>query len=378
MKAFFLFCSGVHKGFIDRSPSEVNKYAGIGATVFFTGLLAFFSAAFAFFTVFKSYTIAVFLGVIWGLMIFNLDRYIVSSIKKKDNFFRQFTMAFPRLIFACLIAIVISKPLELKLFESEIKAELVSMEQEKYRSQEDLVRQRFLPEQEVLRADISALESGLQKSETYKNSLLSEALKEADGTGGSLRRNMGPIYRLKMQEAEQAELTFDNEVARIQPQIDEKKTLLAKSEEQLSTTLEELKLIPLDGFAARLDALGNISNSKASIFWASIFITLLFVALETAPIFVKLISEKGPLDYVQNKHESYYVFSHDLALHHLADKKAYYTKTQQFVTNKIIEEENKVFTEAVQNEITQTKDRIIDFAFYKNWKKKLGEITKSV
>src|SRR5690606_36446415 len=33
------------------------------------------------------------------------------------------------------------------------------------------------------------------------------------------------------------------------------------------------------------------------------FIILLFVAVETAPIFVKLLAEKGPYDYFLEKHE---------------------------------------------------------------------------
>ncbi len=376
MKSFFLFCSGVHEGFIKRSPSEVNKYVGIGATIFFTGLLAFFSSAYAFFTVFKSYPIAIFLGLIWGLMIFNLDRYIVSSIKKKDSFGRQFVMAFPRIIFACLIAIVISKPLELKLFESEIRSELVSMEQEKYRSQEDLVRQRFIPEQEILIGEINQLEQQVVDSEQYKNTLLAEAIAEADGTGGSEIRNMGPIYRMKKGEADQAEIEHQQLISNLQPQIDAKNAALEESRADLAMSTEQLKLIPLDGFAARLDALSNLSTSKASIMWASLFITLLFIALETAPIFVKLISEKGPVDYVQNKHESYYVFSHDLALSHLNHKKAYSTKTQDFLTTKVIEEENKIFAEAINTEIKQTKDRIIDFTFYKEWKQRFQELLK--
>lgn len=377
MKSFFLFCSGVHNGFINRSPSEVNKYVGIGATIFFTGLLAFFSSAFAFFTVFKSYTIAIFLGMIWGLMIFNLDRYIVSSIKKKDSFGRQFVMAFPRIIFACLIAIVISKPLELKLFESEIKAELVSMEQEKYREQEDLVRNRFIPDQEILIQEIEQLEGQLQESEDYRNGLLAEAVAEADGTGGSQIRNMGPIYRMKKAEADQAEQEYQSQLAMIQPQINSKNEALETSRAEMAATIEELKLIPLDGFAARLDALSNLAASKESIMWASLFITLLFIALETAPIFVKLISEKGPVDYVQNKHESYYAFSHDLALSHLNKKKSYATKTQDFLTTKVIEEENKIFAEAINTEIKNTKERIIDFNFYKEWKQRFQDLIKT-
>ncbi|HHM21373.1 MAG TPA: DUF4407 domain-containing protein, partial [Bacteroidetes bacterium] len=39
------------------------------------------------------------------------------------------------------------------------------------------------------------------------------------------------------------------------------------------------------------------------IWFASLFITLLFIAIETAPIFVKLISHRSPYDYVLHEHE---------------------------------------------------------------------------
>ncbi|HEX3143538.1 MAG TPA: DUF4407 domain-containing protein, partial [Pyrinomonadaceae bacterium] len=63
--------------------TEGSKYTGIGAAIFTTGILAGVSASFAFFTVFHSLKTAVAFGIFWGFMIFNLDRYIVVSIKKK-------------------------------------------------------------------------------------------------------------------------------------------------------------------------------------------------------------------------------------------------------------------------------------------------------
>ena len=73
---FFLFCSGTQASLLKRTPSDTNKYVGIGATIFFTGIFAAISASFAMFTVFKSYIIAIIVGLLWGLMIFNLDRFI--------------------------------------------------------------------------------------------------------------------------------------------------------------------------------------------------------------------------------------------------------------------------------------------------------------
>ena len=67
---------------------------------------------------------------LWGMMIFNLDRYIVSGMRKKSNFLKEFAMAAPRIVLAVFIGIVIATPLELKLFESEINAELGMMQQE--------------------------------------------------------------------------------------------------------------------------------------------------------------------------------------------------------------------------------------------------------
>ncbi|HAT69734.1 MAG TPA: DUF4407 domain-containing protein, partial [Flavobacteriaceae bacterium] len=39
-------------------------------------------SAYALYTVFDNYFAAIGFGLVWGLLIFNLDRYIVSTIKK--------------------------------------------------------------------------------------------------------------------------------------------------------------------------------------------------------------------------------------------------------------------------------------------------------
>ncbi|MEL6629446.1 MAG: DUF4407 domain-containing protein, partial [Bacteroidota bacterium] len=141
-KDFFLFCAGIDRSILDQCPSDENKYIGIGATVFFTGVLAFCSASYALFTVFDTYWGALLFGLVWGAMIFNLDRYIVSSMKSRGSRWQNFSIALPRLLLAVLLALVISKPLELKIFEKEINAELLVMEQEVFKTQEDQIKLR--------------------------------------------------------------------------------------------------------------------------------------------------------------------------------------------------------------------------------------------
>jgi hypothetical protein len=59
----------------------------------------------------------------------------------------------------------------------------------------------------------------------------------------------------------------------------------------------------LDGLASRLDALGRLTERSTPIRWANWFIILLFIAIECAPVFVKLISPRGPYDDLLQEHE---------------------------------------------------------------------------
>ena len=121
---FMMICSGANIHILKKTPSEWNKFSGIGAIVLFTAVFATLSAGYAMYTVFDSIYAAVGFGLLWGLMIFNLDRYIVSSIKKTGGFWNQLWMSIPRLILATFLGIIISKPLELKIFEKEVNKQL--------------------------------------------------------------------------------------------------------------------------------------------------------------------------------------------------------------------------------------------------------------
>jgi hypothetical protein len=65
LTSFFLFCAGADKSILKRTPTDVNKYASIGATVFFTGIFAAIAGGFALFSVFKSVAISILFGVVW-------------------------------------------------------------------------------------------------------------------------------------------------------------------------------------------------------------------------------------------------------------------------------------------------------------------------
>lgn len=311
IRQFFLICSGAHLPMLRRAPSELNKYAGIGGTVFFTGLLAAISGGYALWTVFGNPWAAALFGLVWGLMIFNLDRYIVASMKKREHFGQELWMATPRIILAVLIAVVISKPLELRIFDKEIQAELVIMEQQKFKVQEDKVKERYQARELELKTRLQALQAEMNTQAARRDTLMLMAQQEADGTGGSRVKNLGPIYKAKKADADSATAAL----AVLQRRHGELRKELAAQDSTTAAAITQLKRTGLDGLASRLEALGTLTQNSVPIRWANWFIMLLFIAIETAPVFVKLISPRGPYDDLLEQHEYTFIM-------HRKEKKA--------------------------------------------------------
>ncbi len=288
---------------LKRAPAETNKYAGIGGTIFFTGLLAAISGGYALWTVFNELWAALLFGLIWGLMIFNLDRYIVSSMKKRERFWPEFSMALPRLVLAILIAVVISKPLELQVFNKEIQAELLTMEQQIYKTQEDKVKERYQARINELNAAIAQLNTGIQAQAAKRDTLARIAQQEADGTGGSRIKNLGPIYKAKKADADRAAAELEEISAHHRQLIGQYRQQLHAVDSSMKADVKAMNRSRLDGLASRLDALGRLTERSTPIRWANWFIILLFIAIECAPVFVKLISPRGPYDDLLQEHE---------------------------------------------------------------------------
>lgn len=310
IKQFFLYCSGADQAILEKCPSDENKFIGIGGTVLFTGLLAFFSAGYAIYTVFDSYFFASLFGLIWGLMIFNLDRYIVSSMKKRGSFGKDFVIAFPRLLMAILLALVISKPLELKIFEKEINAELLVMEQEVYKEQESTIQERYQAPIAEHQSRIANLQTEIDQQAAVRDTLALMALQEADGTGGSGQKNLGPIYRAKKTKADAAEAELQATKDRVLPLIAERQKEVQRLDSLMMADIAGLERSAYGGMAARMEALHRLGEDSSAIYWASIFIMLLFIAVETAPIFVKLISPRSPYDHLLHNYEHQFEMEH--------------------------------------------------------------------
>lgn len=358
---FFLFCSGVEHSILDNCPSDKNKYMGIGATVFFTGVLAFFSSGYALYTVFESWWAALAFGLIWGLMIFNLDRYIVMSMKSYGKWWRDWFVAAPRLALAVLLALVISKPLEMKIFEKEIQSELVQMEQEVFKNQEDKVKNRFQAQIDDHLAQVAALKSEIQRQTEIRNTLALQAVQEADGTGGSGHKNLGPIYRAKKNEADKADAELARLLAANEPLIRDKELAVQNLRGAVQSEITALDRARYNGLAARMDALGRLTEKSLPILYASLFITLLFIAIETAPIFVKLISYRSPYDYLLHQHEQVFEMANlektTLLANKIHNKLKFDTETGAYLVQSSIAVEKALIDHKLKEKLEELKQK---------------------
>tara|TARA_B100001146_G_scaffold217149_1_gene221418 strand:+ start:11497 stop:12597 length:1101 start_codon:yes stop_codon:yes gene_type:complete len=293
LQRFFIFCSGADTDILEQcSAGERTKYAGIGATVFFTAVMATIAAAYALYTVFDTYFAAVFFGIIWGLLIFNLDRFIVSTIKKRDSFFDELIQASPRIALAVIIAIVISKPLELKIFEKEINQVLLEEKNAMTLENKDQLALQYTPTLTAIDAEIESLEEAVTTKEAEVNALYDTYIAEAEGRAGTELLGKGPVYQEKRDK-------HDAELATLQTLRETNNGKIAALEEQKQTLSNEYHqkveatqpvIDGFDGLMARVNALNELP-------WLpSLFIFLLFLAIETSPILAKLLSPKGAYD----------------------------------------------------------------------------------
>lgn len=294
LKKFFLTCSGVDIDIINScSNGEQNKYVGIGATVFFTAIMAFIASSYALFTVFDNVYTAVFFGLIWGLLIFNLDRFIVSTLKKRDPKWKEFAQATPRIILAIIIAIVISKPLELKLFEKEINQVLLTEKNQMTLDNKTQIAKQYTPEIEKIKLEIAQLKATITKKETVTNALYETYISEAEGRKGTLLLGKGPVYKEKRQKHDAALIELQQLKTVTKKKINDKElaiaNLITAQKKSEATTQPIIK--NFDGLMARINTLGELPLLP------SLFIFLLFLAVETSPIFAKLISPKGEYDF---------------------------------------------------------------------------------
>ncbi|MBQ7690434.1 MAG: DUF4407 domain-containing protein [Muribaculaceae bacterium] len=341
---FLWTCAGVNKKVLRQCPGDYAKYAGIGGTILFTALMAMLSGGYALFFVFKSVPTSIMFGLFWGLLIFNLDRFIVNTMYsdgKHSISWGEIKSGLPRIIMAIFLGIVISTPLELKIYESEIT---VKIEEDRKKAKDEYIardRERLdslmqvqeeirdkadnLPQGIALTGQAKELQNQLTSKQAELNITISDIAslrhqrshynptsnnyanltKQINAKSAirnklnsevlQLQGELGAVSKDYQKAIDHSQKQKDELIKNIQEQID-----VAKANMNDNESYNKLIDEQYGGFQARLKAFHELEEDDTSTYVASWFIMLLFIIIETAPTFFKMMMEDGPYDDLLN------------------------------------------------------------------------------
>lgn len=324
---FLWFCAGADASLLVQCPhSDRVKYQGIGGIVLATAVLAFTSGSYAFYAVFcpkvetalsqdvhlPTVLQSMAAGLVWSLIIFNIDRFIVSSTGKSDGSdtitWTQFSKAIPRIIMALIIGVCISAPLEIRILKPEIEAQL-ELEQNEYLGRLNAHSERLIEARraELRKRVVEAQDRLDQRGEYFEKRRLEIKEQrrllelEAEGKTGSKRAGRGPAWQDKHDTLDKMEQELEIDRTR-----DKEKQAPLEADQR--TWKGELEALDRDLAAARASNLKQARNLDGllkriqvshdiggSVPW---WIMLLLLAIETGPIFFKMMLVRGAYDYL--------------------------------------------------------------------------------
>ena len=352
---FLWWCAGAHQKLLKQYPSEHSKYSGLGGVLLATFVLATLSGGYAVHSVFNNWLWTISFAIIWGLIIFNFDRFLVSTMRKYGvSRSKQIWMAVPRLLLAFLIGLVIARPLELKIFEKEINVKMTENLHKKIQLNDSLLAMEY-------KAQIQTAETERQRSVNRKlgiedtlHNLQQAYLQEADGTGGSGQRGIENITRLKMDAFNLAQIQYAPEIKLLDETIAAQDSIMntAKAGMEEKRKQYEIAATANMGFLEKNKALSDLSQQEASVFWATLLISLLIILIEIGPVLSKLIMPVGPYDIALAKEELIHMATSESEIRN--DKEVRYEK------RRVYRQKQKEMSDQLAEKLTQLQQKNID------------------
>lgn len=330
--------AGAQPDVLRKAKTDRVKYTAMGGVLLTTAGVAGVSAAFALATaVGLPVAAAVIAGILWAVVIFNLDRMLIVSMTRQAGWLRNLLSLVPRLALAFVIGSVISVPLVLQIFHSEIDSELQRIHVENTQADQAALDKAFA-DTKALQAqvvDLQAVAAGTKQPSVNADPDVVAAQKKVDdaqaafdaadkdaqcelnGSCGTGKQGVGVAYRQAKQRRDLAETTLAAATAQLNEVTTAAQaritggagTARADAAAQLTTLVPELEKQQADeaqlrarqtdaegkneGLLARLGALDRLSADSASMRSANLALFLLFLLIEVLPVMVKLLSMVG-------------------------------------------------------------------------------------
>lgn len=247
------------------TSSEVKKICIYGSMVLIPGLIGLFSYGYGFYFIFKNVTAAIVGGVVMAFVLILIDRSILAFGRGR------FSLGMlGRVCMAVTAGFMLAEPIVLKVFED-------SIEEQQYAELKQQKETAAIPYQN----HVAALDDELKKDEARVNELQAAYTGEADGTGGSLIRNQGPIYEMKKQDYLDAKQSYDAKVARYAAKVQG----INADKETEYTAIEKKNA---DGLIGRMRALNALGVKEPIVKWTTWLLRIFFCLIELLPLLIKI------------------------------------------------------------------------------------------
>lgn len=340
LATWFAGIAGGRRDLLASAPGDRIRYAAMGGVILTTATVAAASGAIAVNIALKLGPLwSVLVGLLWGLVIFNLDRLLVVQMSRPRSGIRQpILLALPRLLLAIILGFVISTPLVLRIFNAEITQELGVLHQQQYAAyitQIDNTTYKNIPtltsqlnQAEQVKSsappsvdanpDVKAAEARFSAAEKAYVQAEQNVVCEVAGTCSDDKPGAGVVYKTKLgilnnarQElnADQTALNqirakvtqqlnndYQNKLSSAQSTISADKAQLAKLQAQRTADLANQKkqINANTGLLARLEALSALSANQPTLNVTHWALFALFLAIEVLPVLTKLLQVLGP------------------------------------------------------------------------------------
>jgi hypothetical protein len=346
--ALLIWLSGASPRILRQCPTERPKYTGIGSVILVTSLVATISMGFLLHQdVGAALGWAILLSLVWGLAIASLDRWLTVSLDRQPAPLRYLFLALPRILLGILIGVVITVPLMMQIFRSEIDAQIsvdqqvqinsyiaslpnttlskeVAADQQKVTYLENVIDASGV-EPLDLSKDPTVMNLTLQVSQATAAAATAYDTWQADlyGTQGGVAAGNGPLAEAAHSEY----LTWTAKITNLNQEIQAReKTLtaqaatasvarLSQAKQELPAARAQLEVAENEfnhitenaqqsinndtGLQAHLQAISQDISHSQVLYFAAATVFLLFLLIQLLPIVVKVLLNLGP----QNTYE---------------------------------------------------------------------------
>lgn len=275
------------------SDSAYKTQVGYGVFVLIVGIFAFTSSSYALRTTLGNSNAVFAVATVYAVLIMFIDREIVSATSKGRG------MIVTRLALAVFIGLVVSVPIELKLFEKQIAQELKRLQNSDNSSYLETkqqgatqYRERIVAKErqvQELEREISELENRISNEVLQPDQQISGVVR------GTLRPGQGPVYR-RLQEQAAAKR---EQLRQAREDYNKLKTDEEKELQRIEDEYGRQAIPPADDLLSRYVALGSVKQDPqrgGDAWFMALGVRLLLILLELTPALIKILQEESDYD----------------------------------------------------------------------------------